>query len=126
MAFTHLNCRYELSFASPIMCNLIQECVGVPRIYYCKGKETWWPNSWCAGLWVERSGFETGLDHCVVFLSKKPYSHIASLHPGVEMGTSELSGKPDNMPKGNFAMDWHPIKERVVIMPVVFILKKPG
>ena len=50
MAFTHLNCRYELSFASPIMCNLIQECVGVPRIYYCQGKETWWPNSWCAGL----------------------------------------------------------------------------
>ena len=62
----------------------------------------------------------------IVFLSKKPYSHIASLHPGIEMGTSELSGKPDNMPKGNIAMDWHPIKERVVIIPVVFILKKPG
>ena len=34
VAFTHLNCWYELSFASLIMCKLVQEFVGVPRIYY--------------------------------------------------------------------------------------------
>ena len=31
----------------------------------------------------------------VVFLGKTLYSHSASLHRGVYMGTSELSGKPD-------------------------------
>ena len=31
--------------------------------------------------------------HCVVFLGKTLYSHGASLHPGVQMGTSELLGK---------------------------------
>ena len=28
--------------------------------------------------------------HCVVFLGKKLYSHSASLHPGVQMGTSKI------------------------------------
>ena len=28
-----------------------------------------------------------GWSHCVVFLGKKHYSHSASLHPGVQMGT---------------------------------------
>ena len=31
--------------------------------------------------------------HCVVFLGKTLYSHSASLHLGVQMGTSELLGK---------------------------------
>ena len=41
---------------------------------------------------IERSGFEPWLGHCVVFLSKTLYSHSASLHPGVSMGTGELLG----------------------------------
>ena len=28
--------------------------------------------------------------HCVVFLGKTLYSHSASLHPGVQMGTSKM------------------------------------
>ena len=40
---------------------------------------------------VERSGCKTWLGHCVVFLDKTLYSPHASLHPGVYMGTSELS-----------------------------------
>ena len=38
---------------------------------------------------------------CVVFLAKTRYSHSASLYPGVEMGTSKLSGKPDEMLGGS-------------------------
>ena len=34
-----------------------------------------------AGLWIERSGFESWPDHFVVFLGKTLYSHSASLHP---------------------------------------------
>ena len=41
-----------------------------------------------------------GWDICVVFLGKTLHSHSASLHPGVEMGTSKLSGKPDKMLEG--------------------------
>ena len=36
--------------------------------------------------------------HCVVFLGKTLYSYSASLHPGVQMGTSKCAG-------GNPAMD---------------------
>ena len=39
-----------------------------------------------------------GLGHCVVFLGKTLYSHSASLHPGVQMGTSKCAG-------GNPVMD---------------------
>ena len=39
-----------------------------------------------------------GWGHCVVFLGKSLYSHSASLHPGVQMGTSKCAG-------GNPAMD---------------------
>ena len=38
-------------------------------------------------------GSSPGRRHCVVFLGKTLYSHSASLHPGVQMGTSELLGK---------------------------------
>ena len=45
--------------------------------------------------WLVRStpGSSPGRGHCVVFLGKTLYSHSASLHPGVQMGTSELLGK---------------------------------
>ena len=46
---------------------------------------------------MERSGFEPWPGHCVVFLGKTLYSHSTSLHPGVQMGTSKLSGKPGEM-----------------------------
>ena len=38
-------------------------------------------------------GSSPGRGHFVVFLGKTLYSHSASLHPGVQMGTSELLGK---------------------------------
>ena len=32
-----------------------------------------------------------GQGHCVVFLGKTLYSHSASLHTGIQMGTGEFS-----------------------------------
>ena len=43
-------------------------------------------------------GSSPGRGHCVVFLGETLYSHSASLHPGVQMGTSKYAG-------GNPAMD---------------------
>ena len=43
-------------------------------------------------------GSSPGQGHCVVFLGKTLYSYSASLHPGVQMGTSKYAG-------GNPAMD---------------------
>ena len=43
-------------------------------------------------------GSSPGRGHCVVFLGKMLYSHSASLHPGVQMGTSKYAG-------GNPAME---------------------
>ena len=43
-------------------------------------------------------GSSPGWGHCVVFLGKKLYSHSASLHPGVQIGTSKCAG-------GNPAID---------------------
>ena len=43
-------------------------------------------------------GLSPGRGHCVVFLGRTLYSHSASLHPGVQMGTSKCAG-------GNPAMD---------------------
>ena len=37
-------------------------------------------------------GLSPGCGHCVVFLGKTLYSHSASLHPGVQMGTSKCAG----------------------------------
>ena len=37
-------------------------------------------------------GSSPGWGHCVVFLGKTLYSHSASLHPGVKMGTSKCAG----------------------------------
>jgi len=44
-------------------------------------------------------GLSPGQGHCVVFLLKTLNSHRASLHPGVEMGTSKFNAG------GNPAMD---------------------
>ena len=43
-------------------------------------------------------GSRPGRGDCVVFLGETLYSHSASLHPGVQMGTSKYAG-------GNPAMD---------------------
>ena len=51
------------------------------------------PDSGSSGL-----GSSPGRGPCVVFLGKTLYSHRASLHPGVQMGTSKCAG-------GNPAMD---------------------
>ena len=37
-------------------------------------------------------GSSPGQGHCVVFLGKTLHSHSASLHPGVQMGTSNELG----------------------------------
>ena len=39
---------------------------------------------------VSRPGSSPDRGHCVVFLGKTLYSHSASLHPGVKMGTGEF------------------------------------
>ena len=44
-------------------------------------------------------GWSPGWGHCIVFLGKKIYSHSASLHPGVYMGTGGLNAG------GNHVMD---------------------
>ena len=47
-------------------------------------------NSGSGGL-----GLSPGCGHCVVFLGKTLYSQSASLHPGVQMGTSKCArGNP--------------------------------
>ena len=54
-------------------------------------------------------GSSPGCGHCVVFLGKTLYSHSASLHPGVQMGTSKYA-------EGNPAMDLHPFQGGVAIL----------
>ena len=39
---------------------------------------------------VSAPGSSSGRGHCVVFSGKTLYSHVASLHPGVSMGTANL------------------------------------
>ena len=63
-------------------------------------------------------GSSPGLGHCVVFLGKTLYSHSASLHPGVQMGTSKCAG-------GNPAMDQHPHPRGSSNTPNRFMLRKP-
>ena len=44
--------------------------------------------------WLVRSTPEREVrGHCVVFFGKTLYSHSASLHPDVEMGTDELNAE---------------------------------
>jgi len=62
-------------------------------------------------------GSSPGRGHCVVFLGKTLYSHSASLHPGVQVGTDEFNTG------GNPAMDCHPIQGGVEIFPVASCYK---
>ena len=62
--------------------------------------------------------------HCVVFLGKTLYSHIASLHPGVQMGTCYLLGKPNKI-AGD--LQWTSIPSRGSRNTSGrFMLQKPG
>ena len=45
--------------------------------------EAQWPNCQCARFQSERSGFEPGRGHCVMFLGKTLNSHSAFLPPGL-------------------------------------------
>ena len=70
-------------------------------------------------------GSSPGWGHGVVFLGKTLYSHSASLHPGVEMDTRELSGKPDEM-LGDY-LQWTSIPTRKSgNTPSCFMLWKLG
>ena len=54
--------------------------------------EAEWPYSYYVNFWIKQSKFEHGQENCVEFLDKKTlYSQNASLHPGVQMGTSEFN-----------------------------------
>ena len=60
--------------------------------------EAWWPHGLRAQLQSSGLGSSPGRGYFVVFLGKTLYSNGASLHPGVQMGTSKHPG-------GNPAMD---------------------
>ena len=63
--------------------------------------------------------------HRVVFLGKTLYSHSASLHPGVLMGTGELLGKPNKI-AGSY-LGWTSIPSRGSRNTSIrFMLQKPG
>jgi len=71
----------------------------------------------CGGLMVyalvsglSGPGSSTGRGPCVVFFGKILYSHSASLHPGVLIGTGELNAD------GNAAMTKHSIRGAVEIL----------
>ena len=65
----------------------------------------------CGGLMLSEldsgssgPGLSSGRGHFVVFLGKTVYSHSASLHPGVYLGTGEFDAGV------NPAKYWHPIQ----------------
>ena len=58
-------------------------------------------------------GSSPGRGHCVVFLGKTLYSHSASLHPGVQMGTSKYAEGLASHPGGSSNT------------PSCFMLRKP-
>jgi len=57
-------------------------------------------------------GLSPGRGRFVVFLGKTLYSHIVSLHQGVQIATSEFNAE------GNPAIDLHPIQGGVEILLV--------
>ena len=66
-----------------------------------------------------------GRRHCVVFLGKTLYSHNASLHPGVQMGTDKLLGKPYKL-RGSY-LRWTSIPSSGSRnTSSCFMLQKPG
>ena len=70
-------------------------------------------------------GSSPGRGHCVVFLGKTLNSHSASFHPGVEMGTSKLLGRPNNLRGSD--LQWTSIPSRGSRnTPSRLMLQKPG
>ena len=88
--------------------SIIPETWDLLQVLYqnsCNFKVAYWYSWRHSGLMVSAldsrlggPGSSPGWGHCVVFLGKTLYSHSASLHPGVQMGTSKCAG-------GNPAMD---------------------
>ena len=64
-------------------------------------------------------GSSLGRGHHVVFSCKTLYSHSASPHPSVQMGTSKYA-------RGNPAMDQRPIQGGVVILLAALPRKSPA
>ena len=64
------------------------------------GCETRWLTGKCAGLESEKSGLKTLPCHHSLSLSITLNILFTSPHPGVQMGTGEFSGKPDETQKG--------------------------
>ena len=72
----------ELNLGSKIQVIPLSACV-----------EVQWPHALVSALISGSSslGLSPGWRYCVVFLGKTMYSDIASLHPGVQMGTHEFN-----------------------------------
>ena len=64
-------------------------------------------------------GSSPGRGHCVVFLGKTLYSHIASLHPGVQMGISKYAGGNPAMGEWQYSKPLHAKKTGVKHRPHV-------
>ena len=75
--------------------------------------------SHCGGL-----GSRPGPIQVIVFYvqAKILHFHSTSLCLGVWMGIGEFSGNPDEMLRGNLAIDWHPILRGVEGGGVVILL----
>ena len=70
-------------------------------------------------------GSSPGRGRGVVLLVKTLYCHSASLHPGAEMGTGDLWGKPDKL--WGRDLRWTSIPFRGSRnTPSRFMLQKPG
>ena len=94
---------------------IIRVCIGIFKttLRNCGGAVA----SWLVRPTPGRVVRVRGRGHCVVFLDKTLYSHSASLHPGVQMGTSKCAG-------GNPAK--HPIQGGGRSnTPSRFMLRKP-
>ena len=68
--------------------------VMVERLFYSKYKLEGRHGGLMVSALISRSrgpGLSPGRGHFVVFLGKALNSHSASLHPGVQMGTSEFN-----------------------------------
>ena len=70
-------------------------------------------------------GLSPGWGHWVVFLGKTLNSHSASLHPGVQMVTDELLGKPNKL-RGSDLQCTNIPSRRSRNTPSCFMLQKPG
>ena len=70
-------------------------------------------------------GSSPGRRHCVLLLGKTLYSHSVSLHPGVQMGTGKLLGKPNKLRESD--LRWTSTRPgEVEYTSSGFTLQKPG